>query len=780
MRMKQAMNNVEWIMHNAQCTMKCRRWSVWPVTRTALYVLHCTLFITHYSFSQIGSWQSHVSYRLGQSVAVVGNKIYTATQNGFFCYDKNTNETVTLGKQDGPSSRGLSDVGISRLLYLTEQKRLLIAYQNGNLDFLTVSDAGEPGGVLNVNTIVVAPNLPAARGINHINRIGNNAYLSTDFGVVVLDVVKDEIRDTYFTQRSDGLRIFVYTTATANDSLYALTDPASVFGRTREVRAIRLSANVNIADPANWRPVSTPDTALSLSSLAAYQGRLFGTIANKGVYERRNGTWIVTQPLSNSVVQLFTNTNGVIVGTDQIVTVPGSGSFTGPALANPREVVADGNRVWVADAQTGLLAGNGGAFQRIAPEGPVRDQFSRLYAYPNQLVTLPDNPLESMLLTTGQSPVELFAVPDGRWQSALAPGLDRGFNSAAYLSTDQRLYLGSFGGGLWSQAEGQSLRVVALPAAVGPFISGLATDLDGNLWITTAAPGVRQATLHVRRPDGAFQSFPAITQPNIAQVVPDDNGFLWLRPGGGAGLLVFDPATNRSRFLSTGRGQGGLLTNSIRALVKDRTGAIWVGTDLGPTVFDNPAGAFDGNIDAQPPLLNGRRLLANEIVTSIAVDGGNGKWIGTRTGLYHVAPDGSQLLDSFTADNSPLPDNDIRALAIEPVSGRVFIQTGHGIVSYRGSATEPAETLNSITISPNPVRPDFSGTVGINGLTDNATVKVLDAGGQLVYETRSQGGTATWNLRDYRNRPAQTGVYLIVVVTADGTEGLAGKLAVVR
>ncbi len=262
---------------------------------------------------------------------------------------------------------------------------------------------------------------------------------------------------------------------------------------------------------------------------------------------------------------------------------------------------------------------------------------------------------------------------------------------------------------------------------------------------------------------------------------------MWIRFGAGAGLLVFDPMTNRSRFLTTERGQGGLLTNTVRALAKDRTGAIWVGTDLGPTVFDNPAGAFDGPVDAQPPLLNGRRLLANEVVTSIAVDGGNRKWIGTRTGLYRVAPDGSQLLDSFTADNSPLPANTIQALAVEPVSGRVFIQTGtapadrnKGIVSYRTSATEPAETLSRLTIFPNPVRPDFSGTVGINGLTDDATVKVLDAGGQLVYETRSQGGTATWNLRDYRNRPAQTGVYLIVVVAADGTEGLAGKLAVVR
>ncbi|RYF47308.1 MAG: T9SS type A sorting domain-containing protein, partial [Cytophagaceae bacterium] len=340
-------------------------------------------------------------------------------------------------------------------------------------------------------------------------------------------------------------------------------------------------------------------------------------------------------------------------------------------------------------------------------------------------------------------------------------------------------------GGLWSQAADQPPTPVALPATISPFITSLATDIDGNLWITTGKASARQATLHVRRPDGQYQSFPAISQLNIVQIVPDDNGFLWLRTEVGGGLLVFDPQTNRSRALSTQTNQGGLLTNSVRALVKDRNGVIWVGTDLGPMVYDNPYGAFDPIINAQSPIINGRRLLANELITSIAVDGGNRKWLGTRSGLYHVAPDGSQLFDTFTADNSPLPSNTVQSLAIEPTSGKIFIETGtadqsRGIISYQGAATEPASSLNQITIFPNPVRPDFTGTVGINGLTGNATVKIVNAGGQLVYETRSQGGTATWTLRDYQGRMAQTGIYLIVVVNVDGSEGLAGKLAVVR
>ncbi|HLL93706.1 MAG TPA: T9SS type A sorting domain-containing protein [Spirosoma sp.] len=734
--------------------------------------------------AQLNSWQSHVSYRSGRSVAVTAAKIYAATLNGFFSYDKTTGETATLGKQ-----HGLSDVGISRLLYLPDQNRLLLAYRSGNIDFLSLSPTGEPRNVLNVNTIVIAANLPVARSINHINRIGNNAYLSTDFGVVVLDLVKNEIRDTYFSQRTDRSARPVYQTAATTDSLYALTAPLLTSQTGRQLQAVRFAPGVNIADPGNWQAV--PGPGLPIESITASGGQLSITVNGQGVYSWTAGRWTLTQVLPNPIIRQFPGlATGPILATDQAVTVPGSATFSGPLLTDPREAGADGNRIWVADAERGLLVGNAGLFGQIIPEGPTQDLFNRLYAYPNWLVALPSGPQDVLLRSRSQPPAEIFAVPDGRWQSLSAPFSDRGFNSAAYLPTQQQLYLGSFGEGLWRQANGQAPRMVTLPASVGPFISSLATDLGGNLWITTGGSSVQQATLHVRRPDSTFQSFPAVNGRNLVQAVADDNGFLWLRPDAGSGLIVFDPATNRIRYLTTQTGQGGLLTNSVRVLVKDRTGSIWVGTDLGPTVFDNPAGVFDGAIDAQPPLLNRRRLLANEVVTSIAVDGGNRKWIGTQTGLYHVAPDGSQLLSRITADNSPLPGNSIQAIAIEPISGRVFIQTGppdrgpmdqsYGIVSYRGSATEPAETLNKLTIFPNPVRPDFSSTVGINGLTDNATVKVLDAAGQLVYETRSQGGTAVWNLRDYRNRPAQTGVYLIVVVTADGTEGLAGKLAVVR
>lgn len=732
------------------------------------------------AWAQIGNWRSHVSYRSARSVAVVADYVYVATANGLFAYDKTTSELVTLTRQDG-----LTDGGISRLLYLPDQSRLLIAYRTGTIDFLTVGQGGAPGSVTTtISTIATATNLPDARGINFISRVDNLAYLSTDFGLVVLNLTANDIRDTYFSQRTNGSPVPIYQTTILGDSLYALTAPVATTGTVRAIRAVRYSGGTNLADPGNWRLITSPPG--SPETLVTRQGRVSATVNGRGIYDRVAGQWTLSQPLLATPLRQFAtgssaNAN-VIVAAGSTITAPTAGSSTGSLLVDPRDAVADGTMLWIADAQQGLLQAANGTIRSSTPSaGPDRDLFSALFAYPDRLIALPNAPRDTTRLPVNTAPANELQVSANQWQAVSAQGLDRGFTSAAYQADTQTLYLGGFGTGLWQQTADQpTLVAVALPATISNFITSLATDVSGNLWIATGGATVPTTALHVRRPDGTFTSFPAVTVQVIEQLVPDEAGYIWMRLSVGNGLLVFDPQTNNSRTLTTAIGGGGLLTNNVRALAKDRQGAMWVGTDLGPTVFDNLSDPFTGAINAQAPFINGRRLLLNELVTAIAVDGGNRKWLSTRTGLYRVSPDGSQLLESFTDATTPLPLRSVSALAIDPPSGRLFVQTANGIISYQTIATEPADVLSSPTIFPNPVRPDFTGSVGISGLIDNATVKIMDAGGQLVYETRSQGGTATWNLIDYRGRSVQTGVYLVVVVASDGSEGVAGKLAVVR
>lgn len=755
-------------------------------TKWLLNVKYCCLLLTVYCSlltvlckAQPGVWQTHFSYRSAQSVGVIGQQVFAATRNGFYVYDKTTTETRLLTRADG-----LSDVSISRILALPDQNRLMLAYRSGNIDFLSVSATGEIGEVRNINTIPNSDRIPAAfRAINHINRVGNVAYLSTDFGVVAFDLARNEIRDTYFSRLNDGLENKpnpVQMTAVLGDSLYAL------FTGWPDIKAIRTTGNTNFTDPANWRATYrlVDYNGYRGHQLVTDQGRLVGAVnaGNGSIYSRTpSSRWTLDQSgygqagvfaASSGVSRLVPNGAGV-----SILTIPGSGTFAGALLQAPREVVPDGNRAWIADTLTGMLEATSGNFRQVAPAGPYANTFEGLFAYPNQLIGLPG--FRYSLNTTPRQPqVERYDLTTNQWDNNLIATLNQPFTSAAYLPAEQRLFLGTAERGLWSQTAGQAPVSVTNTGLLGSFLGALATDAEGNLWVNDRN-NRNGNSLIVRRPNGQFEALSLLGNLPIAQIVPDDFGLLWLRLTYGA-LLVFNPKTGQQRYFSTAPGDGNLPGNNVTALAKDRNGLIWVGTDRGVTVFDDPSRAFAGNVSANAPIFERRRLLGTETITAIAVDGGNRKWIATESALYRFGPDGTTLENRFTPDDSPLPSTNINALVVEPVSGRVFISTSGGLVSYGGVATEPAEILTGITIFPNPVRPDFGGLVAIRGLTDNATVKILDAAGLLVYETPSQGGTATWNLTDYRGRTAQTGVYLVVVVRADGTEGVAGKLAVVR
>ena len=185
-------------------------------------------------------------------------------------------------------------------------------------------------------------------------------------------------------------------------------------------------------------------------------------------------------------------------------------------------------------------------------------------------------------------------------------------------------------------------------------------------------------------------------------------------------------------------------------------------------------------VDAILPIYGQRRLFNNEECTALAVEPGNRKWIGTRTGLYLFNADGTELIRKFTSADSPLPADIINALRFEAGTGLLFIDTPAGMVSYQSDAKAAAEHISRITIFPNPIRPGYSGNVGISGLTGQSTIKITDLSGRLVFETRSEGGLASWNLNDYTGRRARAGIYMVFVVSADGTEHQAGKLAIIN
>jgi ligand-binding sensor domain-containing protein len=304
----------------------------------------------------------------------------------------------------------------------------------------------------------------------------------------------------------------------------------------------------------------------------------------------------------------------------------------------------------------------------------------------------------------------------------------------------------------------------------------------------------------VRKADGGWKSFSpgGLVSGNllVSDVVASRlNNIKWLVRPRGNGLIVFtdggtidDTGDDRWRLLTNQDNQGGLPTMEVSDLAEDQDGEVWVGTSKGVAVFYNPEAIFsddEQDFDCQQILIeqdgNIQILLETEVVTCVTVDGGNRKWLGTQTsGAYLVSPDGTQQLAHFTAENSPLPSNNVQSMAIDGQTGEVYFGTDQGIISYRGEATQGASSASCASVFPNPVRETYQGSVAITGLVADSDVRITDIAGNLVYKTRSLGGQAMWPATNLSGQRVSTGVYLVMASDPTGASTCNTKVLVVR
>jgi hypothetical protein len=276
-----------------------------------------------------------------------------------------------------------------------------------------------------------------------------------------------------------------------------------------------------------------------------------------------------------------------------------------------------------------------------------------------------------------------------------------------------------------------------------------------------------------------------------ADVMVDDYNQKWFFSPVGGGVLVYDdkstisdPSDDEYARLMMGKGQGNLPDNTVNCLVNDKKGTIWIGTANGIGIVNCPDQVTEGRCEAEIRVVQYDQfagyLFAGQNVKTIAVDGANRKWVGTNDGVWLISDDASKVLARFTATNSPLPSNTIQVIRIDPATGDVYIGTDQGLISYRGTATAGGTSNTNVKVYPNPVPSGYSGTIAINGLVENADVRITDISGQLVYRTKALGGQAIWNGVDYTGRRPQSGVFLIFVSNSTGTETFVGKMVFIK
>lgn len=237
-------------------------------------------------------------------------------------------------------------------------------------------------------------------------------------------------------------------------------------------------------------------------------------------------------------------------------------------------------------------------------------------------------------------------------------------------------------------------------------------------------------------------------------------------------------------------GGGTIDCDYMRAVYQDvDAGRIWIGTTSGIFyIIPKEYAASPGLVHKVKVSRNDGTNLADYLldgvfINSISQDPEGNLWIGTMGGgLVCVSRDGTEVIKTYTAENSELPDNRVYATAYNPSDNSIMISTEVGLCALFLENRAPIYLVPGLKCYPNPVTPDFYGYVTISGLPQGALVKVVDARGNLVKELNEPNvGETTWDVTDLTMKRVPGGVYYILASGAQNSNFSAnGKILVIE
>jgi hypothetical protein len=736
------------------------------------------------SQSKLEQWTCHLSFKNGVTIAEAGNKVFCGTDNGMFYVNPSDKSMKTLCVTDG-----FSDIYANKLSYDSAHNILFIAYKNGNIDLLKGSTIINRPEYLNAN-------ISGIKQINNFYIYEDNCYISTQQGFLIYRISKNEFGDYFFNIGPNGQQLAVNDITVLDGNIYAATSKGIMKASISEPFLQNYSV---------WSFISTEPT----SFIEKFENTLWES-TDSGTINYWNGTdWtFFYQAPEKKVLNLSTAhgklfvadpTNCLIINKDK--------SFTSiKSLGLNDGFLGSSGKVWMAKNFYAMVSQDltSGKIDFYKPNGPYSPVNNKITSF-NGDIFIPSGGLDGLgayqynnngfskyhegIWTSYNATNDNF--PDFRdfcdlkgdplsghyWMSSVDTGLIEMDNDFKVLN----LFTPANTGGVLPEGIYQK----------GTPVYGLAYDLDNNLWMTcyrSARP------LAVRKANGKWYSFGIGPNTSVTNLIMDDYNHAWIiAQGSQPGLYVYNYGNNiednrddQYRLLSDAQKNGALPTNTVLSIAKDKDGQVWVGTTDGVALFSNPDAVFDTryNFDALRPWVKtdntGGYLLMYESVTAIAVDGANRKWFGTRNGVWLTSDDGTRILKHFNTTNSPLISDYIQNIGINDKTGEVFFGTDKGIVSYQSDATEAGNKFENVLVYPNPVKPGYKGPIAIKGLAENATVKITDITGNLVFETVANGGFATWTGKNFSGVEAQSGVYLVYCNNQDGSETFVTKILIIR
>lgn len=738
------------------------------------------------------SWKGYFSYTEIKDISQSGAAFYAASENAVFIKNFSTGNIQTINTIDG-----LSGQSITAMYHSAAQNKTIIGYENGLIIVINGADQS-----LRYLVDIINKQLPPnVKRVNHFTEYNQMLFISCDFGIVELNLSTLLFGDTFFIG-NNGAELAVQQTAVFDNKLFAATNDG--------IRQANLN-NPNLIDFSQW----TTFNAGIWSKIQSFNSELMAA-NNTGQLFKFNGSgFIFFTQLSADLTDMratgnnlvATIPNAVIIynqALSLVAQVPAS-QISPNNISLSKSTLIDGI-LYIGTLEEGVYTKeiNSSFLNNITPDGPLKNNIWSLNLVDQNLYATFGS--YSIDFVPAENRYGLSKFNGNSWLNIPYESLySQGLTSrnlvrlVANPNNPSQVFVASFHDGLLKLEEDQlsiqynqtnsgleSLLFTPDPTYKSVRIELGAFDRGGNLWMTN---GQIDNGLKVLRSNGSWQSYNTDNilsgAARFGRMIIDKNGTKWVTTYSD-GVVAFNENGNTFKKLTTGPDQGNLPSALTWSLAVDNNNQLWIGTYRGLRVLSS-VDRFQQStqMTANPIIIVeddvAQELLFEQFITDIAVDGANNKWIGTGdSGVFLVSPNGRETIYRFTTSNSPLPSNEINDIEINGQTGEVYFATAKGMVSFKGTATQAKDNLSNVFVYPNPVRPEFTGTVKVSGLTDQANVKIADIEGNLVYEQIAEGGTIEWDTRAFGKYSVASGVYMIFISTEDGSETTVKKVMIIR
>ena len=740
-------------------------------------------------WGQTNAWEAYYSYT-NSSVGTLSNQtIVSAAENALFLFDSSQGTSETISTVEGLSGDTISALA-------TYGDYILVGHENGLLAQVNINTKNIifESGITRSNTISAEK-----KQINHIHLADNTAYVATGFGIVEVNPETLEFGDTcYFGSTID--RIHVNQVFVFENAMHAATEQGLFKISQTHPNKLEFLFWDKLAT-GNWASIWAQDNSLYAAkdegnSLSFFQ--LGNTVEKKATFQ---GVLKHIAPHEKGV--LITVSNRIYDTDKSFVRTQTIGDLEGVKPNTYNFALSHNDQKWIGTSREGLIRyTNDNNIDLISPQGPLSNSIFDI-----------ENVQQELWIAHGV--YNLFYTPslaekhgisrlvESQWENITNNQLfnaDPFVRVAAHPTEIGTFYACSYHRGivyfeennpvgLWNETNSglESLSFVG-PDYVSIRVRDALVDDSGNLWSLT---GYVQQGLKKRTPLGQWTAY------DLSDVILDykqEAGYstfefynkkILFFGSVNSGLIGVDISQSPPQMRRIMGGDMGLPSDDIRSIRLDKDNRLWVGTKEGLVILYAPNRFFEDDTQLRAVVIsdggNLRELLSGQFISDIEVDGNNQKWISTTSsGVFLISKDGSQILQHFTKENSPLPTSSVKTIGIDDVSGKVYFGTLKGMVSFQGDAYAESESLSDASVFPNPVRPNFLGNVVVRGLQQKTRVKITDIAGNLVHDTTSEGGSISWNLRSFSGARVRSGVYLIFITSKDGLDSAVKKLMVIN